>query len=315
MLRTAIPCLALGLASFIPFASAPATAPLLAPIPASAPPQDFSGVTIEAELLGKGTWMLTGAGGNMGLVVGDDGALLIDDQFSDLSDKILAVIKSKTDQPLRWVLNTHWHGDHTGGNANMAATGALIVAHEAVRERLTVDQYMEAFDRTTPASPAEGWPTITFADGLDLHWNGQDIQLIHVPAAHTDGDSLVFLSGSNVLHMGDIFVNGMYPFIDTGSGGSIDGVIAGADKALALVDDHTAIIPGHGPLGDRHALRSYRDMLVTARDAISALIADGLNRSEVISAKPTADLDERWGGGFMTPDVWVGIVYDGLVGR
>lgn len=303
MPRTLLPCLVLGLL------------PLL-PLPAArAPAQDFAGVSIEAELLGKGTWMLTGAGGNMGLLVGHEGALLIDAQFGELSDKILATIKSKTEQPLRWILNTHWHSDHTGGNAKLAAGGAVIVAHQAVRERLSVDQYMATFDSTTPASPAEAWPAITFADGLELHWNGQQVQLIHVPNAHTDGDSLVLLSGANVLHMGDVFFNGMYPFIDTSSGGGIDGLIAGVDTALALVDEHTAIIPGHGPLGDRHDLRSYRDMLVTARQSIVALMDEGLDRDAVVQAHPTADLDERWGGGIMQPDMWVAIVYDSLVDR
>jgi glyoxylase-like metal-dependent hydrolase (beta-lactamase superfamily II) len=300
MLRTLLTGLALTSLAFVPRPGPPA------------PPQDMSGVTIESEKLTIGTWMLTGAGGNMGLLVGDSGALLIDDQFGGLSDKILEAIASKTDQPLRWVLNTHWHGDHTGGNANLADAGALIVAHENVRERLSVDQYMEAFQRTTPASPAKAWPTITFAEGLDLHWNGQDIRLIHVPNAHTDGDAMVFIEGANVLHMGDLFFNGMYPFIDTSSDGSIDGVIAGVDRALELVDNQTAIIPGHGLLANRSALLAYRDMLFQARKAIVALMDDGMNREQVIAAHPTQELDEDWGGGFMQPDTWTGIVYDSL---
>lgn len=310
MLRSVLPCLALGLLPFVPFAAGPSTT---AVAPATAA-QDFSGVTIEAELLGIGTWMLTGAGGNMGLLVGDDGALLIDDQFGPLSDKILATIASKTDLPLRWVLNTHWHGDHTGGNANLSATGAVIVAHEAVRKRMSTEQSTASLDRTTSASPAEALPDITFTKGLELHWNGQKVRLIHVAAAHTDGDSFVHLTGANVLHMGDCFSNGMYPFIDRSSGGSIDGVIAAANTALGLVNNHTAIIPGHGPLANRHDLRSYRDMLVKARTAIAALIDDGFNRDEVIAAHPTRDLDEQWGGGFMEPDVWVGILFDSLSG-
>jgi len=303
MLRTILPCLALTCLAFLP-----------RPTPIS-PPQDLSGVTISAQALAEGAWMLTGVGGNMGLLVGDDGALLIDNQFGGLSDKILAIIATKTDHPLRWILNTHWHADHTGGNANLADAGAVIVAHENVRERLSVDQYMETFHRTVPASPAKAWPIVTYKDGLYLHWNGQKVRLFHVPDAHTDGDSLVLIEGANVLHMGDVFFNGMYPFIDTASGGSIDGVISGVDRALEVVDEHTAIIPGHGPVADRDALRSYRNMLVEAREAIVALMDEGLGREQVVEARPTLLLDKRWGGGFMQPDQWVGIVYDGLARR
>ncbi|MCH8960879.1 MAG: MBL fold metallo-hydrolase, partial [Bacteroidetes bacterium] len=208
-----------------------------------------------------------------------------------------------------FVVNTHWHFDHTGGNENMGAAGAILVAHENVRARMSVDQFMKAFDRAVPASPPGALPVITFTDAMTFHWNGDDLHVFHVDPAHTDGDAIIHFKGANAVHMGDTYFSGMYPFIDVGSGGSIDGMIAAADEVLALADDATKIIPGHGPLSNKAELHAYRDMLATARDRIHALISEGKSQEEVVAAKPTSDLDAEWGGGFMQPDVWVGIVY------
>jgi glyoxylase-like metal-dependent hydrolase (beta-lactamase superfamily II) len=274
--------------------------------------QDFSTVEIETIPVADGVFMLVGAGGNIGLSVGDDGAYLIDDQYAPMTDKIRAAVAAQTNAPVRFVVNTHWHGDHTGGNEAFGEAGALIVAHENVRERMSADQFIEAFGSTVPASPAAALPVLTFTDAVTFHWNGDEIRVLHVAPAHTDGDAIIHFVGADVLHTGDTYFNGMYPFIDVSSGGRIDGVIAAADRMLALAGADTQIIPGHGPLSNRVELQAYRDVLATVRDRIGKLIADGMDRDAVVAAKPTADLDATWGGGFMKPDAWVGIVYDAI---
>ena len=274
--------------------------------------QGMQDVTIESTPLGEGVHMLTGRGGNMGLSVGPDGAFLIDDQFAPLTAKIIAAIDELTDEPVRFVVNTHWHGDHTGGNENLGDAGAIIVAHENVRKRMSTEQFMEVFDHRVDPSPRGALPIVTFTDSVSFHLNGDEIRVVHVENAHTDGDSLVFFKQANVVHMGDTFFNGMYPFIDTSSGGTIDGIIAAADLVLDTVDRRTKIIPGHGPLADTGDLRKYRVMLQTVRSRVSKLKQDGKTRDEVIASGTIDDLNPKWGGGFMKPDVWIGLVYDNL---
>lgn len=269
-------------------------------------------VAIETIEAGDGIHMLVGQGGNIGVSTGSDGAFVIDDQFAPLTDSILAAIRRLDDKPVRFVVNTHWHGDHTGGNENMGRAGALIVSHENVRTRMSVEQFMEAFDRTVPASPSGALPVVTFTDAMTFHWNDEEIHIFHVEHAHTDGDAIVHFKRANVLHMGDTYFNGMYPFIDLGSGGSIDGIIAAAEQAIALADDQTRIIPGHGGLSNRAELTTYRDVLTAMRDKIQAMVRSGMSKDAVIAAKPTQDYDAEWGAGFMQPDQWVGIVYDSL---
>ncbi len=274
--------------------------------------QDPDAVRIEAVPVADGIFMLTGRGGNIGLSVGDDGAFLIDDQYAPLTEKILAAIAEKTEHPVRFVINTHWHGDHTGGNENMGQAGAIIVAHENVRKRMSTEQFIKAFDTRVPPSPESALPVVTFTDSMTFHWNGDDIRVSYVGPAHTDGDSVIHFQKANVIHAGDTFFNGFYPFIDSSAGGGIDGMIAAADRVLAMADEKTKIIPGHGPLCQKAQLQASHDMLVVARDRIRKLMDEGNTRDEVIAAKPTADLDEEWGGGFLQPDAWVGIVFDGL---
>jgi len=278
----------------------------------SAGAQDAAQVQIAAVPAGPGAWMLTGSGGNIGVVAGEDGVLLIDDQFAPLTDKIRAAVAGLSDRPLRFVLNTHWHGDHTGGNENLGRAGALIVAHEGVRQRMSVEQFSRIFDRRIPAAPAAALPVVTFTDAVTLHLGGEEVHAFHVPPAHTDGDSIVQLRRANVLHMGDLFFNGMYPFIDVESGGSIDGMIAAAERGLALAGPETRIIPGHGPLSDRRGLAAFRDMLVAVRDRVAALIRAGRSREEIIAAAPTADFDAAWGQGFLDPAKFTAIVCSSL---
>lgn len=275
---------------------------------------DMSQVEIKATLLAPGLHMLTGRGGNLGVLSGPDGVFLVDDQYAPLTDKIKAAIAAIDLRPIRFVLNTHWHGDHTGGNENLGKAGVLIVAHDNVRARLSTDQFMARFNETVKASPAAALPVVTFNDTVTFHLNGQEIHAFHVENAHTDGDSIVWFKAANVVHLGDVFFNGLWPFLDYGSGGSIEGTIAACDRVLALISADTKLIPGHGPLAGRADLQAYRDALDKVRSRIAALVAQGKSADEVVAAKPLTDLDARWGGGFIKTDDFVRGVYEGMKG-
>jgi glyoxylase-like metal-dependent hydrolase (beta-lactamase superfamily II) len=274
--------------------------------------QDFSKVEVKAEKVADGLYMLTGSGGNIGLSVGKSGSFLVDDQYAPLSDKILAVVKAITPDPVRFVVNTHWHGDHTGGNENMGKAGAYVVAHDNVRKRMSSEHFNAVFQRTTPPSPEGALPVVTFAEGVTFFWNGEEIRVYHVPPAHTDGDAIVHFVKADVVHMGDLFFNGGYPFIDTSSGGRVDGVIAAADRVLGSIGDKTRVIPGHGPLAAKADLQAYRDVVKTVRDRIAKLKAEGKSREQVLAAKPTADYDAKWGAGFINAERMTGLVFDSL---
>jgi glyoxylase-like metal-dependent hydrolase (beta-lactamase superfamily II) len=257
--------------------------------------------------------MMIGSGGNLGVSAGEDGVFLIDDQYAPLTEKIVAAIRAVSDAPIRFVLNTHWHGDHTGGNENLGEAGALIVAHDNVRERMSVEQFIEAFDRRTPPSPEGALPVVTFSASVTFHLNGDELFVFHVEHAHTDGDAIIHFRKSNVVHMGDTYFSGGYPFIDVSSGGSIDGMIATADKVLSIVDDDTQIIPGHGEMSNKAKLKEYRAMLAGVRDAVAAQIAQGKSEDEVVAADPTERWDEVWGQAWMDPETFTRIVYSDLV--
>jgi cyclase len=285
----------------------------LAALPAIAQQQpDFSKVEVKAQKVAESVYMLTGSGGNIGLSVGEDGCYVIDDQYAPLTGRILEAIKAISPAPVRFVVNTHWHGDHTGGNENMGRAGALLIAHDNVRLRMSTEHFVAAMNRKVPASPEDALPVVTFADAVTFHWNGDEIRVYHVPPAHTDGDVIIHFVKADVVHMGDVFVNGGYPFIDTSSGGRIDGFIGAADRVLAGIGDATRIIPGHGPLGTKADLQAYRDMLATTRERIARLKAEGKSRAEAIAAKPTADHDGRWGSRPGSADSFVGLAYDSL---
>jgi len=274
--------------------------------------QGMQDVEIRAEKVRGNVYVLYGQGGNIGLSIGDDGAFMIDDQFAPLTPKILDAVASLTDHPVKFVVNTHWHFDHTGGNENMGERGAIIVAHENVRKTMSTEQFIEAFNRTQPAAPEKALPVVTFADSIDFHWNDEHMHVFHVGPAHTNGDSVIHFENANVFHMGDIYFSNGYPFIDTGRGGNLGGFIDAVDTVLEKANARTRFIPGHGNVTGIDDLREYRDMLETIHGRIEKLVEEGKSREEVIAAKPTADFDDQWGGGFMQPEQWVGIVYDGF---
>ena len=274
--------------------------------------QDFSKVEIQAEKLADTVYMMTGAGGNLGVSVGEDAVFVIDDQFAPLTPKIQAAIAKLSSKPVKFVLNTHWHFDHTGGNENLGKAGAVIVAHENVRKRLSVEGFIEFLGMKTKPEPKVALPVVTFTRELTFHLNGDELVVTHVPRAHTDGDSIVRFGKSNVVHMGDTFFNKLYPFIDTSSGGSVAGVLAAGDRVLKMVDDNTKIIPGHGPLGSKADLKAYRDMLAAISANIRGQIKTGKTLEQVIASKPTAKYDEVWGKGFLAPEKFVEMIYKNL---
>lgn len=275
--------------------------------------QDFSSVEIRTTQVSEGLYALQGAGGNLGLVVGDNGAFLIDDQYAPLTDRIKAAVAEVTDKPIRFVFNTHWHGDHTGGNENMSQAGALIVAHDNVRKRMSAGQFMEFFGNEVPPAAEGALPVVTFNDRVSFHLGGHTISAIHVPDAHTDGDAIVHLEEANAIHTGDIVFFGLYPFIDYDSGGSLAGMIAATDRVIDLADDDTAVITGHGgPVIDKSQLQDYRNMLATVHGRLESLIDQGKTLEEVQAAGVTEDFDEEWGQGFIDPERWVELNYKGM---
>ena len=283
----------------------------LAPLPAVAQqPVDWAAVEITPVKLTDGLYLLTGRGGNIGLSIGPDGAFVIDDQFAPLTDRILAAIRVLTPQPVKFILNTHWHGDHTGGNENMGKAGALIVAHANVRKRMNPAEFKDLVGSSQQA-PAGALPVVTFSEELTFHWNGETIHTVHVANSHTDGDAIVFFEQANVVHMGDTFFQGRYPFIDVASGGSIQGMIASSNLVLGLLKPGTRLIPGHGVISDATGLTGYRDMLIQAQALVAPLVQRGLSEDEVVAAKPTAALDAQWGAS----ERFVRNVYQSLKGR
>lgn len=270
---------------------------LLVVAPSLALGQNFDTVQVTSTKVAGNVHMLVGAGGNIGLMAGDDAAFVVDDQFAPLTPKILAAIKAITPQPVRFVMNTHWHFDHTGGNENMGQAGALIFAHENVRKRMSTEQFIEALNRKQPASPRGALPVITFNDTVSFHLNGDSIVVFHVAPAHTDGDAMVMFTKANVVHTGDVFVSAGFPFVDRSSGGTINGIISATERLLTVTNADTKIIPGHGPLSDRARVKAYHDMLVVMRDRMKKEIAAKHTVDQVLASKITAEYDKDWPNG------------------
>lgn len=256
--------------------------------------------------------MLVGNGGNIGLFTGADGTFLIDDQFAPLTGKILAAVKEAGGDIPRFVMNTHYHFDHTGGNENLGKAGSLIIAQDNVRKLMSIETVIKAFNITTPAQPKNALPVITFAQDISLHFNDETIHAVHMPKAHTNGDSVIFFENAKVVHAGDILFNGMFPFIDTDHGGTLKGMIDAAAKILSMIDDDTRIIPGHGPLASKADLKAYHAMLTTAYQRLSQLKSQGKSMEAVVTAVPLADLEKNWASPLFPTAAWIGIVYPGI---
>ena len=272
----------------------------------------FAGVEIKTHQVAPGIYMLVGAGGNIGVSAGADDVFMIDDQFAPLTDRITAAVAALSDQPIRFLVNTHWHNDHTGGNENLGNQGVLIVAHDNVYARMSKDTEIAAFNTVVPEAPKAALPVITFNDNVTFRLNGDEIRAVHYRHSHTDGDSVIHFVNANVIHTGDIWFNGFYPFIDVSSGGSIDGVISSISTLINLADDDTRIIPGHGPLGDKQGMQDYLEMLEAVRDRMNKLIAEGKSLDQIIELSPNADYDAAMGKGFINPEQFLRILYSDL---
>jgi glyoxylase-like metal-dependent hydrolase (beta-lactamase superfamily II) len=259
-------------------------------LPAKA--QEDEPLTIQR--LGDTVWVLVGGGGNIGVSAGPDGVFIIDDQYDGDGEKIAKAVATLSDQPIDYVLNTHWHFDHAGSNDYFGHTGSTIIAHDNVRKRLQSGGYLSAVDYDVPPAAAEALPEITFNDSMSLHLNGEEVHFIHVTSAHTDGDGIIWFKDSNIIHMGDTFLAGIYPSFDVDSGGSIDGTITTADTVLTFINDETQIIPGHGPITDKAELMAWRDMIVVLRDRIADMKGNGMTLEEVIATNPMDGYDDHW---------------------
>ena len=270
--------------------------------PALADDDRFASVEYTVTDLGHGIYRLEGSGGNIGLSIGEDGAFLIDDQFAPLTPKLLRANGDLTDKPVCYVVNTHWHGDHTGGNANLAATGTVVMAHDNVRSRMAAPGPRQ--------SAPEALPVITFSDTTTYHLNGLTIHAFHVGHAHTDGDVIIHFKEANIIHAGDILFNGLYPYIDLDSGGSVDGYIAAMMQLYDLADGETKIIAGHGPLATRAHVKRAHDMLVDARNRIAALVAMEKSLPEILEADPLADYHDQWSWAFINGPRFTEILYN-----
>ena len=263
--------------------------------------QDFSKVEVKATQVSGSVYMLTGAGGNIGVSVGEDGIVIIDDQYAPLAPKIEAALKTISDKPVRFVVNTHYHGDHTGGNEHFGKT-APIVAHENVRKRLASGVTRRG--QTTPPAPKGALPVLTFNESVTIHLNGEDVRAVHMPHGHTDGDSVIWFTKSNVVHMGDDFFNGLFPFVDRENGGSVRGLIANLDKVLGMLPNDAKVIPGHGALSDKAGLTRFRDTVRATLNVVEKGVAAGKTAEQLKSEKVLAEWDS-WGTGFIKTDVWI----------
>jgi cyclase len=269
---------------------------------------DFSKVEIKVQKVAEGVYMLEGAGGNIGVSAGEDGIVIIDDEFAPLAPKIQAALKGIEDKPVRFIINTHYHGDHTGGNAEFAKQGTII-AHENVRKRLAEGTSLKLMKSTTPPAPKDALPIITFNDRATVHLNGEDIRAIHFPNGHTDGDSVIFFPHANVVHMGDDFVTYGFPFVDVENGGSVSGMIAGCERVLSMVPADAKFIPGHGPLSNADDVKKFIQLLKDTRQIVADAVKKKMTLEEMKQKKILAKFDQQYGQGFIKTDVWIDTLY------
>jgi cyclase len=280
----------------------------LAAVALAQAPVDYSKVQIETVKLAPNFYVLNGQGGAIGVLTGPDGVLMVDSQFAPLTDKIVAAIKQVSNTPIKFLINTHVHGDHTGGNENLGKMGVTIFARPELRDRLAHPAPGANGAPGTPA-PAAALPVITYNSPLTFHIDGEDVQAIPIPKAHTDGDTLVYFPNANVIMIGDYFRSLGYPNIDRANGGSLPGMLAGIDTAIKLCNAQTKVVPGHGAITDRNGLMAHRDMIIAIRDKIAPMVSQGKTLAEVVAAKPTADYDAKVPGVGTTGERFIGQVY------
>jgi cyclase len=276
------------------------------------PPPDFSKVEIKTTDLGDNMYMLEGQGGNITVAVAKDGIIMVDGQYAPLHDKIKAAISTLSNEPIKYLINTHFHGDHVGGNESFAKDGAIVVAQINVRNRLAAGTTNGLTGVKTPPAPQAALPSKTYTLAFQIRLRGRVADLRHIDNAHTDGDTYVWFKTANVLSTGDTFTNGRYPNIDFANGGNIKGMIAATDAYLKLANAKTRIVPGHGPLADKTMLAEYREMLVTARDRMAKLVKDGKSEDDVVAAKPFVDLDAKWAPTELAGKNFIRVVYHSL---
>lgn len=280
-------------------------------VTASAQERDFSKVEIKTHKVSGNVYMLEGEGGNIGVSVGEDGIVIVDDQFAPLAERIRAALKGITEKPVRFVINTHYHGDHTGGNAEFAKTGSTVIAQENVRKRLAEGGVIPGGKR--PPAPKEALPIITFNDKATVWLNGEEIRAIHLPRGHTDGDSVLWFVESKVVHMGDDFVTYGFPFVDVANGGSVSGLAEGCEKVLATVPADTTFIPGHGPISKADDVRKFVQLIKETRAAVEAETKKGRSLEQIKKANVLAKWDEQYGKAFIKTDQWVETLYNDIM--
>lgn len=306
------PRLLVAMAALPLFPTAQAQPAPTAPAPAVAAPAATTATPkseFRVQQVRPGLAVLLSTGGNIAVWSGPDGIVLVDDGLAAHTPQLIETVAHISRAPIRFVINTHWHPDHTGGNEALAKTGATLIAHESVRERLSAMQVVEEYDIKVPASPAIALPVITFADALNVHLNGDQLAVVHLVDAHSDGDVIVRWQDSNAVHMGDLFYNGGYPYIDTPHGGSLAGVVAALEGTLARSDTKTVVIPGHGPVATRAELAAYRDMLVVIGRRVREAVEAGQTVEQVLATHPTAEFDERSGKSGMSPERFIRMLY------
>lgn len=274
--------------------------------------RDFSSIQIKTHKVADQLYYLEGSGGNIGVHVGEDGILMIDSQFAPLSEKIRKAIADIDDGEIKFLVDTHLHGDHIGGNANFSATGSIIVAHENVRKRISVEQVNTLRGTTTPPVEKDALPVVTFSKDMSFHFNGEEMRVYHGPPAHTDGDAVIYFVNANAIHCGDVFVRYGFPFIDVGSGGSIEGFIGFVDDILEMINDETKVIPGHGALGTKADVKQFRDRLATLYYGIKSQMAQGKSLEDIQASDLTAPYDDEWGKGFIKGKDFIALMYHSL---
>ncbi|MFH2047521.1 MAG: MBL fold metallo-hydrolase [Pseudomonadota bacterium] len=273
--------------------------------------KDQAEVKVIAQKIADNIYMFADSGGmgNSTVLVGNDGALMIDTKVADSVDKLLSKIAELSSKPVRFVIITHWHYDHVGGIETVAKTGAAIIAHENVRKQMGIEHDMKIFNKKVPPASQIALPLLTYEKVISFHMNGEEVKVFHLEAGHTDGDSVIYFKNANVLCTGDLYFEGLYPYIGIYSGGTINGMIKVINQILPMIDENTKVVPGHGPLSDKAKLEQYVSMLATIRDNVSNLMQEGKTMEEVVAAKPTKAFDEKWGKGFLPPDKFAELVF------